>query len=236
VRAQFHKSIVDFGGIQEALAKLGAYAYAAEALRLFTVTQVDHGVKSAVASAISKANTTEWCREILRLAMDIHGGKGICMGPHNYLAQNYMEAPISITVEGANILTRSLIIFGQGLVRCHPYVLAEMSAALGENSTKARAQFDAAFWGHVGLLMSNTLRSKVLGITRGYWTRAPKGPFKRVFQRISRFSAALATVADWSMLSLGNRLKREEMLSGRLADIFSLLCLKCHFEILRGGK
>ena len=223
IREQFHVPVGEFGGVQQALARLGGYAYAATALRLFTIARVDDQEASAVASAISKAYTTEWAREIIRLAMDVHGGKGICMGPKNYLAQTHIESPISITVEGANILTRSLIVFGQGVIRCHPFLLKEMQAVNNPDGEQGLRDFDQTFWTHAGALLGHHARALTLRLTRGRLSQAPQGTYRRYYQQINRFSAALALVSDVSLVTLGGRLKREEMLSFRLADIFAHL-------------
>lgn len=217
VRQQFGVSLAQFDGIQAALARIGGLGFQCEALRLFSVTAIDRGEHAAVASAIAKAHTTEMSRQIILDAMDVHGGKGICMGPKNYLAQTYIESPICITVEGANILTRSLIIFGQGAVRCHPYVLAEMQAALA-NDLKA---FDDAFFSHIGHLISNAVRSLVLGTTGG-WGAGTRGKLhRRWVRRLGRMSAVFAFVSDVSMLCLGAKLKRLERLSERLGGMLS---------------
>lgn len=221
IRRQFNVSIAQFEGIQMALARMAANAYTLDAVRRFTVSAVDQGERPVVESAISKYHTTELARQIAIDAMDIHGGKGICMGPNNYLAQGYMELPISITVEGANILTRSMIIFGQGAIRCHPYVLPELKAANNPDLEKGLVDFDKAVFGHAGFLVSNQLRTLVLSITGGRFTQAPAGPLKRYYQQFSRFSAALALVADFSLLTLGGSLKRLENLSARLGDLLS---------------
>lgn len=223
IRQQFNTYIGNFGGVQEALTKIGGYTYLVEALRLFTVTAVDRGLKPAVASAISKYHTTELSRVVMNLAMDIHGGKGICMGPSNYLAQNYIESPISITVEGANILTRSMIIFGQGAIRCHPYVLSEMNATEEADYKKGLRDFDRAIFFHIRYFFSNVCRSWVLGITAGYFAKAPTSDLKRYYQRFSRYAAAFCMTVDVMMLTLGSSLKRKEKISGRLGDILSNL-------------
>jgi acyl-CoA dehydrogenase len=223
IRRQFNCYIGQFEGVQMALAGIAANTYALTALREFTVSSVDQGEKPVVESAISKYHTTEYARQAAQLAMDVHGGKAICMGPNNYLAQGYMEAPISITVEGANILTRSMIIFGQGAIRCHPYVLEELKCAQITDKEKALVKFDNALFGHVGFLVSNQLRSLVLSITGGRFTSAPKGPLKRYYQQFLRFSSGLALLADVSMINLGGALKRLENLSARLGDILSYL-------------
>ena len=219
IRRQFHLPIAKLGGVEEALTRIAANSYAMEATRVFTVSVLDQGARPAVASAIAKHSTTEMARRTVIDAMDVHGGKGICMGPKNYLAQGYIELPVSITVEGANILTRSMIIFGQGAVRCHPYVLPEMQAA-EKNDLEA---FDKAIIAHLGFVSSNKVRAFVLGLTNGRLASAPKGPLKRYYQQLSRFSAALAYVADIAMMTMGGELKRAEKLSGRFSDVLSSL-------------
>ncbi|OGO93446.1 MAG: hypothetical protein A3F41_01005 [Coxiella sp. RIFCSPHIGHO2_12_FULL_44_14] len=221
IREQFNTYIGAFGGVQEALARIGGHTYLIEATRLFTVTALDRGQQPAVASAISKYHTTELSRSIINDAMDIHGGKGICMGPHNYLAQTYIESPISITVEGANILTRSMIIFGQGAIRCHPFILKEITAAQN-NDLRA---FDRALFGHIGLIISNKVRAFLLSVSKGHWASVPRGPLKRYYQQFSQFSAVFALLADMAMLSIGGALKRKEKLSSRLGDLLGFLYL-----------
>jgi len=227
IRRQFNTTLSHFEGVQEVLARMAGNTYAAEALRLFTISYLDQGETPAVASAISKYHTTEIARKVGNDAMDIHGGKGICMGPNNYLAQLHIESPISITVEGANILTRSMIIFGQGAIRCHPYVLKEIRAAqeaVKEPESKhARVQFDRALFSHIGFIISNMVRSFILGITNSRAERVSNVPLRRYYQRFSRFSAAFAYVADMTMLLVGAELKRREALSARLGDVLSLL-------------
>jgi len=223
IRQQFNTYIGAFGGVQESLAKMGASAYLIEATRLFTVAALDRGQQPAVASAISKCHVTGIARVILNHAMDVHGGKGICMGPNNYLAQNYIEAPISITVEGANILTRSMIIFGQGAIRCHPYILKEMTAATNKDKKAGLIAFDKELFGHLGFIMSNRTRAFFLGLSKGRLARAPKGALKRYYQQFSQYSAAFAFVSDVAMIAIGGKLKREEALSARLGDLLSLL-------------
>ncbi len=219
IRRQFKSYIGDFGGIQEVLAQVAGNAYIAESLRLFSVAQADQGIHSATAAAISKYHVTELSRKIINAAMDIHGGKGICLGPHNYLAQFHTESPIAITVEGANILTRSLIIFGQGALRCHPFLLQEIHAAQhGDAKT-----FDQAFFGHCRYLSANQLRAGVLGLTNAWLVAAPKGKNRRYYQQLSRFSAIYAVVADILLITTGSALKRKELLSSRLSDLLSYL-------------
>ena len=223
IRRQFNTHIGDFGGIQEALARMVGNAYSADAMRMLTVTPLDHGVKPVVASAIAKCHATQMGRYISTDAMDVQGGKAICMGPKNYLAQPYIETPISITVEGANILTRSMIIFGQGVIRCHPYILPELTSAQDQDRDRSLQKFDRAIFSHIGFLWSNKVRAFVLGLTNGYLATAPNGPLKRYYQQFSRFSAVLAFMADMSMITLGAELKRREQLSARLGDLLSYL-------------
>lgn len=227
IRRQFNTYIGRFGGVSESLARIAGNTMIMDALRLFSVAALDQNQRPVVASAISKYHTTELAREVAANSMDIHGGKGICMGPSNYLAQAYIEMPISITVEGANILTRSMIIFGQGAIRCHPFILPELTAAQDPDEQRSLHHFDRALFGHIGFILSNKVRSIVLGLTNGVFVRAPKGPLKRYYQHITRFSAVLATTADFCMLSLGGKLKFLERLSGRLGDLLSLLYATC---------
>lgn len=223
IRNQFHLPIAKLGGVEEALTTVATNVYAMEATRVFTASVLDQGARPAVASAIAKCHVTEMARELVIKAMDIHGGKGICMGPKNYLAQGYIELPVSITVEGANILTRSMIIFGQGAVRCHPYVLSEMQAAENLDRKAGLAEFDKAIFGHIGFAISNKIRAFVLGLTDGWLSAAPKVPLQRYYQQFSRFSAALAYMADVAMMTMGGELKRAEKISARFGDILSHL-------------
>jgi acyl-CoA dehydrogenase len=222
VRQQFKTPIGKFEGIEEPLARIGAMTYVMDASRTITAGALDLGEKPSVLSAISKFHSTERMRQVLNDAMDIHGGKGICMGPNNYLGRAYQQIPIAITVEGANILTRSLIIFGQGAIRCHPWVLKEMKAAHADSID----QFDEAFWGHIKFTVSNAARSLWLGITGGLGIPAPACPeTKRFYQQMTRFSSAFALLADVSMFVIGGSLKRKEKLSARLGDVLSHLYL-----------
>ncbi len=217
VRKQFNTPIGKFEGIEEPLARIAGNTYMTDAALTMTVAAIDHGAKPSVAGAILKYHTTERARQVGQDAMDIHGGKGICLGPNNYLGRSYQAGPISITVEGANILTRNLIIFGQGAIRCHPYVYQEMKS-IAENNVSA---FDTAFWGHVGFVLSNTLQSILFSITDGRMTAAPRGAMHRYYQLIHRYSSNLAFLADFSMIVLGASLKRREKISARLGDILS---------------
>jgi acyl-CoA dehydrogenase len=222
VRQQFKTAIGKFEGIEEPLARIGAMTYLMDATRTITAGALDLGEKPSVLSAISKYHATERMRQVINDAMDIHGGKGICLGPNNYLGRAYQQVPIAITVEGANILTRSLIIFGQGAIRCHPWVLKEMKAAR-EDSLVA---FDEAFWEHIKFTIGNAGRSLWLGITAGVGLPAPACPeTKRYYQQMTRFSSAFALLADVSMFIIGGSLKRKEKLSARLGDVLSHLYL-----------
>ncbi len=222
VRQQFKTPIGKFEGIEEPLARIGAMTYLMDATRTITAGALDLGEKPSVLSAISKYHATDRMRLVINDAMDIHGGKGICMGPNNYLGRAYQQIPIAITVEGANILTRSLIIFGQGAIRCHPWVLKEMKAARADSID----QFDEAFWEHIKFTVSNAARSLWLGITAGVGMPAPAClETKRFYQQMTRFSSAFALLADVSMFVIGGSLKRKEKLSARLGDVLSYLYL-----------
>ncbi|AOW81900.1 acyl-CoA dehydrogenase FadE [Vibrio mimicus] len=225
IRRQFKQPIGQMEGIEEPLARLAGNAYVMDAASNLTVAGIDLGEKPSVISAIVKYHCTHRGQRSIIDAMDIVGGKGICLGPANFLARGYQGAPIAITVEGANILTRSMIIFGQGAIRCHPYVLKEMEAAYSPNSD-AVEKFDMALAGHVGFVLSNLVRSLWLGLTDGYGSQAPtRDATKRYYQQINRYSANLALLADVSMAVLGGSLKRKERLSARLGDILSQLYL-----------
>jgi len=226
IRKQFKTPIGRFEGVEEVLARMAAYTYMMDAARTMTAGAVDNGEKPSVISAIVKYHLTERMRRIVNDAMDVQGGTGICMGPRNFLARAYQAIPISITVEGANILTRSLIIFGQGAVRCHPYVLKEMQATAEKNAHGASRDFDEALFGHIGFTLSNAARAWWLGLTGARFANIPvSGAPRRYFQRLSRMSAAFALAADVAMLVLGGKLKRMEKLSGRFADVLSHLYL-----------
>ncbi|EEY44694.1 acyl-CoA dehydrogenase short-chain specific [Vibrio mimicus VM223] len=225
IRRQFKQPIGQMEGIEEPLARLAGNAYVMDAASNLTVAGIDLGEKPSVISAIVKYHCTHRGQRSIIDAMDIVGGKGICLGPANFLARGYQGAPIAITVEGANILTRSMIIFGQGAIRCHPYVLKEMEAAYSLNSD-AVEKFDMALAGHVGFVLSNLVRSLWLGLTDGYGSQAPtRDATKRYYQQLNRYSANLALLADVSMAVLGGSLKRKERLSARLGDILSQLYL-----------
>jgi acyl-CoA dehydrogenase len=226
IRKQFKLPIGRFEGVEEALARIGGYAYMMDAARSFTARALDEGEQPAVASAIVKYHLTEHMRRVVNDAMDIQGGSAICLGPQNLLGRGYQALPISITVEGANILTRTLIIYGQGAVRCHPYVRAEMEAVADRDRARAQKTFDRAFFGHMGFTLSNALRAFWLGITGARLVRVPfAAPTRRYAQQLTRLSSAFAFVSDVAMLTLGGALKRKEKISGRLADVLSFLYL-----------
>ena len=226
VRSQFKLPIGKFEGVDEAMGRIGGHTYVIESARRLTAGAVDLGEKPSVISAIVKYHATERARQVINDAMDVHGGKGICLGPNNYLGRAYQQIPIGITVEGANILTRTMMIFGQGAIRCHPYVLKEIAAAGEADPSRASEDFDSAFWGHAGFFVSNVARSLLLGLTGARLSRAPGAPaLKRYYQQLTRMSAAFAFAADLSMMFLGGNLKRKEKLSGRLGDILSQLYL-----------
>ena len=224
VRYQFKTAVGKFEGVEEALTRIGANAYLCDAARVMTAGAIDLGEKPSVVSAIVKYHVTERARQSVNDGMDVIGGKGICLGPQNFLGRAYQQVPVGITVEGANILTRSLILFGQGAIRCHPYVLKEMDAA---RSGDLKA-FDDAFWGHIGYTINNAGRALVMGMTGSHFVSVPDGiapEVRRYYQQLTRFSAAFAFIADISMGTLGGALKRKEKLSARLGDILSLMYL-----------
>ena len=226
VRKQFNMPIGKFEGVEEALARIGAHTYMADSARALTALAVDLGEKPSVISAIIKYHATERGRIVINDAMDVHGGKGISLGPDNYLGRLYQQTPIGITVEGANILTRTLMIFGQGAIRSHPYVLKEVAAARETDHDKALHLFDDAFFGHIGFSLSNTARSLVFGLTGGRLIPVPKDVVcRRYYQQLTRFSSAFALSADVAMAVLGGSLKRREKISARLGDVLSQLYL-----------
>jgi acyl-CoA dehydrogenase len=228
VRSQFKTAIGRFEGIQEPLARIGGHLYMMDAARTLTAGAIDLGEKPSVVSAIVKYHITERARQVVNDGMDILGGKGICLGPSNFLGRAYQQIPIGITVEGANILTRSLIIFGQGAVRCHPYVLREMRAALADDTPAALAEFDDALFSHIGYTVSNAARTLVIGLTGSHWLSLPVDvapETRRHHQQLMRMSSAFAFLADAAMLTMGGDLKRREKLSARLGDILSQMYL-----------
>ena len=226
IRRQFNMPIGRFEGVEAVIARMAARVYIMDAARSVTTGAIDGGEKPSVPAGILKYHTTEMGRQIANDAMDVQGGKGIMLGPKNYLGRGYQLVPVSITVEGANILTRSLIIFGQGAVRCHPWVLKEMSAAREPDHERSVRNFDRALFGHVGFTISNAVRSFITAVTLSRIVNAPmKGPTKRYYEHINRFSASFAFATDVAMLSLGGYLKKKENLSARLGDVLSSMYL-----------
>ncbi len=222
LRKQFNLSIAKFEGVEEKLARIAGLHYIITACRNMTAGAVDLKIKPSLVSAIAKYHTTEMVRIVINDAMDVHGGRAIQMGPNNYLHSAYLGIPIGITVEGANILTRNLIIFGQGLMRCHPYLLEEMRLSKAGDLKV----FDRVLMKHVGYTVSNAIRSFVLGLTgaRGVVVDAPKS-VRLHYRRLTRMSAALAFVSDIAILVYGGNLKRKERISARLGDVLSFLYL-----------
>jgi acyl-CoA dehydrogenase len=222
IRRQFNMPVGKFEGVETVIARMVGYTYAMDAARSVTAGAIDGGEKPSVPSAMLKYHVTEMSRQIANDAMDVQGGKGICLGPRNYLGRGYQVVPVAITVEGANILTRSLIIFGQGAVRCHPFVLKEMEAARNPDRARGVDEFDRALFGHIGFTISNAVRSLVMALTNARFTPVPgTGAEKRYFQHIVRFSASFAFAVDVAMLTLGGYLKKKENLSARLGDVLS---------------
>ena len=226
IRRQFNMPIGYFEGVESVIARMVGLTYTMDAARSVTAGAIDGGEKPSVPSAMLKYHVTEMGRQVANDAMDVQGGKGICLGPKNYLGRGYQVIPIAITVEGANLLTRNLIIFGQGAVRCHPFVLTEMNAARDPDRARGVDEFDRALFGHIGFTLSNAARSLVMGLTLARFTRAPvKGPTARYYQHIVRFSASFAFAVDVAMLTLGGYLKKKENLSARLGDVLSCMYL-----------
>ena len=226
LRRQFGLPIGKFHGVGEALARMAGNVYTMTAASRVTVTAIANGEKPAVPSAILKYHNTELSRLIANDAMDVHGGKAIMLGPKNYMARNYESVPIAITVEGANILTRNLIIFGQGAIRCHPFVRAEMDAAKDPDREQGLVAFDRLLFKHIGYALSNAARSFVQALTLARFTDVPvDGAIRRYYQHINRYSASFALITDAAMLTLGGALKRRELISARLGDVLSYLYL-----------
>jgi acyl-CoA dehydrogenase len=226
IRRQFKLPIGRFEGIEEALGRIGGLTYMMDAARTLTAVGLDCGEKPSVISAIVKYHLTEGMRSIINDGMDVLGGAGICLGPKNFLGRAYQSIPISITVEGANILTRTMIIFGQGAIRSHPYIFKELDALGEEDPDVSLEKFDRAFFGHVNFVGKNLLRSIFHGLTSSLFIFTPgHGPVRRYYQHLTRMSAAFALLTDSALLLLGGSLKRKEKLSGRLGDVLSYLYL-----------
>ena len=235
LRRQFGLPIARFDGVGEALARIAGHTYIMNAAVSVTAGAIDQGEKPAVPSAILKYHCTELGRKVANDTMDVHGGKAIMMGPRNYAGRPYMATPIAITVEGANILTRSLIIFGQGAMRCHPFVLRELQAAQDKDTERGLAEFDDALFSHIGYAISNAARAFFLALTHAKFSRVPLNtPTRRYYQNVNRYSAAFALTTDFAMLTLGGKLKIKELLSARLGDVLSCMYLASavlkHFE------
>jgi len=226
IRSQFNTPVAKFEGVEEVIARMVGLTYTMDAARSVTAGAIDGGEKPSVPSAMLKYHVTEMGRQVANDAMDVHGGKGICLGPRNYLGRGYQVVPVAITVEGANLLTRNLIIFGQGAVRCHPFVLREMTAARNPDRAAGVDEFDRALFGHIGFSISNAVRSLIMALTHARFTHAPvQDSTARYYQHIVRFSASFAFAVDVAMLTLGGYLKKKESLSARLGDVLSCMYL-----------
>ena len=226
VRKQFGMPIGNFEGVAQALGRIGGFTYMLEATRTLTTTALDTGQTPGIVTAIAKYHMTEMSRTVLNDAMDVHAGRGIQLGPMNYLGHHYFGMPVAITVEGANILTRNLMIFGQGATRCHPYVLDEMAAAANPNESQGANDFDKLLMQHIGFAVGNITKSLLNAVSGSCFNRVPvSGDTRDYYRHLARMSKALAVCADVSMLSLGGELKRRELLSARLGDVLSHLYL-----------
>jgi acyl-CoA dehydrogenase len=224
VREQFKVDIGSFEGVEEKLAQMGGLTYMLNATRQFTVSAVDAGVRPSVASAIAKYHLTQNGRDIIIDAMDVHAGRGIIMGPNNYLARGYQGSPVGVTVEGANILTRNLMIFGQGAMRCHPYIRKEYESLMSSDGLN---EFDNAMFGHIGYYGRNTVHALFNSLTCGRLARGYSSKFNSYYKQISRMSSYFAFVGDLSLVILGGELKRKERISARLGDVMSYLYMAC---------
>ncbi len=223
-REQFGRSISQFEGVQEALEPIAGYTYMMDAARLLTAGMLDRGVRPSVPSAVLKYRNTDLMREVINHAMDVVAGRGVITGPRNFLARAYQAVPIGITVEGANILTRSLMIFGQGAIRCHPYIVEEIEAAGMDNEDEAVRKFDGIFYRHLAHTTRNALRALVLGLSRGWLQSVPRqGEIQSSYRQLARFSAAFSLMTDVTLLSVGGGLKARQRLSGRMADCLTHL-------------
>lgn len=218
-REQFGRSISQFEGVQAALEPLAGYTYQMNAARLLTAGMLDRGERPAVPSALLKYHNTELMRHAINHAMDVVAGRGVVTGPRNFLARAYQAVPIAITVEGANILTRSLMVFGQGAIRCHPFITDEISAAQNPDREQGLCDFDAVFYRHIAHSVRNGLRSCALGYAGGALETVPAtGGLQHYYRQLARFSAAFALLTDVTLLSIGGGLKARQRLSGRMAD------------------
>ncbi len=223
-REQFGRTISQFEGVQEALEPMAGYTYMMDAARLLTSGMLDRGVRPAVPSALLKYRNTDLMRHVINHAMDVVAGRGVITGPRNFIARAYQAVPIGITVEGANILTRSLMVFGQGAIRCHPFIVEEIEAAGIEDKDAAVKKFDEVFYRHIAHTSRNALRAFVLGLSNGCLESAPKkGNIGKYYKQLGRFSAAYALMTDVTLLSIGGGLKARQRLSGRMADCLTHL-------------
>ncbi|TAN47166.1 MAG: acyl-CoA dehydrogenase, partial [Methylococcaceae bacterium] len=226
IRKQFNVSIGEFEGIEEALARMAGETYIMDAARCVTLAALDAGQHPSVISAIIKYELTERMRRVVNDGMDIQGGSGICLGPRNYLGRLYQVVPVSITVEGANILTRTMMIFGQGAVRCHPFIQQEMAALQQDDAEQALTAFDQTLFRHIGFVLRNFAVNFWLGLSGARFVSAPGDKdTQRYYQQITRLSVAFALTADFALLTLAGALKRKERISGRFADVLSNLYL-----------
>lgn len=224
IREQFNVPVGEFEGVQEALEQIAGLSYLMDSARQQVLNAVDNGEKPAIPSAMLKYQNTEYMRKVVGHAMDVHAGRGVIKGPRNHIARVYQAIPISITVEGANILTRSMMIFGQGAIRCHPYLLKEMLAINENNLT----DFDSAFFAHLGQGLNSVTRSFILGITNGVLSHAPySGAHSKYYKQVNRFAAAYAFCVNLTFAVVGGELKRKERISGRLADVLIHLYYTC---------
>jgi len=235
IRRQFNLPVGKFEGVEAVIARMAARTYIMDAARSVTTGAIDGGERPSVPAGILKYHVTEFGRMVGNDAMDVQGGKGIMLGPKNYIGRPYQMIPVSITVEGANILTRNLIIFGQGAVRCHPWIQKEMNAAQDADRERGLRDFDVVFFKHIGFTISNAVRSFFGAMTLSRIVKSPvAGPTTRYFEHINRFSASFAFATDVAMLSLGGYLKKKENLSARLGDVLSAMYLASmvlkHFE------
>ena len=222
VREQFDTPIGRFEGVEELMAPIAGHAYFMTAARDLTCGALDQGEHPAVISAIMKAYLTQGMRECINHAMDIRAGAAIQRGPRNILARAYQAVPIGITVEGSNVLTRSMIIYGQGAIRCHPFIQDEIDAVAAGDLEK----FDRSLFGHLNLIGRNAARAWILGLTGGRLASGHVNAFAApYFRSLSRFSAAFACASEVAMLTLGGKLKRREKISGRLADCLAWMYL-----------
>ncbi|HUV31961.1 MAG TPA: acyl-CoA dehydrogenase [Devosiaceae bacterium] len=229
IRRQFGIPIGLMEGVAEPIARLAKNAYQFEAARAMTAAIVDDGGKPSVISALLKYRSTEAMRQAVNDALDVHGGRGVCDGPSNYLLSGYLGVPVAITVEGANILTRTLITFAQGALRAHPYLYAEISAAQSADAADGVRRFDMAFAGHAGFMLRNIAASLAHNLTLGRYARSPEtGPMQHWYRQLHRYSQSFALIADWVVVLLGGSLKRKQRISGRMADVLSdLYLLSC---------